>query len=138
MKKLTPKFAGAFGVLALLATVCFAENPKPVPSPAVPVPAAGAAQSSQDAAAATAGTPLPARESSAPSVSEKAAATPKASGHNGQPRVFRRIGTGAAFTPDPGMATRKYKHCKYNEKGAITNAPCTGTKKDDKGVTWWP
>ncbi len=36
------------------------------------------------------------------------------------------------------MATKKYKDCKYDEKGRITNAPCTGTQKDDKGVTWWP
>jgi hypothetical protein len=70
--------------------------------------------------------------------SEKATVDPGAPGTPAKPRVFRQVGTGAVITPGPGMATRKYKDCKYDDKGKITNAPCTGTKKDDKGVTWWP
>ena len=69
---------------------------------------------------------------------EKATDAPGAAGTPAKPRVFRQVGTGAVITPGPGMATRKYKDCKYDDKGKITNAPCTGTKKDDKGVTWWP
>jgi len=70
--------------------------------------------------------------------SGKATVDPKAAGTPAKPRVFRQVGTGAVITPEPGMATKKYKDCKYNDKGAVTNAPCTGVKKDDKGVTWWP
>lgn len=70
--------------------------------------------------------------------SEKAGANSRATGAPAKPRVFRQVGTGAIITPEPGMAARKYKDCKYDEKGRITNAPCTGTQKDDKGVTWWP
>lgn len=70
--------------------------------------------------------------------SEKATPKSKAAGTPAKPRVFRQVGTGAIITPEPGMATKKYKDCKYDEKGRITNAPCTGTQKDDKGVTWWP
>ncbi len=74
----------------------------------------------------------------AASASGKATADPKAAGTPAKPRVFRQVGTGAVITPEPGMAAKKYKDCKYDDKGRITNAPCTGTKKDDKGVTWWP
>ncbi len=70
--------------------------------------------------------------------SEWTTAKSKAAGTPAKPRVFRQVGTGAVITPEPGMATKKYKDCKYDDKGKITNAPCTGTKKDDKGVTWWP
>ncbi len=70
--------------------------------------------------------------------SEKPGTAPKAAGTPAKPRVFRQVGTGAVITPEPGMAAKKYKDCKYDEKGRITNAPCTGTQKDDKGVTWWP
>jgi hypothetical protein len=70
--------------------------------------------------------------------SEKTTPKSKAAGTPAKPRVFRQVGTGAVITPEPGMATKKYKDCKYDEKGRITNAPCTGTQKDDKGVTWWP
>jgi hypothetical protein len=70
--------------------------------------------------------------------SEKSGTKSKAAGTPAKPRVFRQVGTGAVITPEPGMATKKYKDCKYDEKGRITNAPCTGTQKDDKGVTWWP
>jgi hypothetical protein len=70
--------------------------------------------------------------------SEKPGTASKAAGTPAKPRVFRQVGTGAVITPEPGMAAKKYKDCKYDEKGRITNAPCTGTQKDDKGVTWWP
>ena len=89
------------------------------------------------AAASYAKDPAPTGAASA-SASGKATVDPKAAGTPAKPRVFRQVGTGAIITPEPGMATKKYKDCKYDDKGHITNAPCTGTKKDDKGVTWWP
>jgi len=33
---------------------------------------------------------------------------------------------------------KKYKDCTYGDRGQVTNAPCTGTLADDKGVTWLP
>ena len=50
---------------------------------------------------------------------------------------FKSVDTGAEIAP-PADAAKKYKDCTYDSKGHVTNAPCTGTLKDDKGTTWWP
>ncbi len=40
--------------------------------------------------------------------------------------------------PPQGAGEKKWKDCSYDSAGHVTNAPCTGTKRDDKGTTWWP
>ncbi len=122
MKRLAASLVTALGVCALVATASFANDPAPAPSAAKaarPHPGSGAPPAA-DPAAATGAPPKPMRSHAAP-------------------HVFRKVGTGEVIpNPEPGSAVKKWKDCTYNDKGAVTNAPCTGVKKDDKGVTWWP
>lgn len=74
----------------------------------------------------------------APAASPMAAGTvkpaepqsPKASGAIAMPAPHRG--------PPQAAGEKKWKDCTYDSAGHVTNAPCTGTLKDDKGTTWWP
>ncbi len=127
MTRLGSSLLAALGVCALFATASLANDPAPAP----------AAAKAKPHAAPGSGAP----PSADPATADPAAASgaaPRPMRSHAMPHVFRKVGTGEVITPAPGDATKKWKDCTYNEKGAVTNAPCTGVKKDDKGVTWWP
>lgn len=142
MKAHLPGIALAMGLAAVLGTASLANDPAGTPPAASPKTTSATPAPKVTPTAPAAPAPSPA-SALAPRDAASGQATGKRSTRPGpadeaKPRVFKKVGTGEVFTPEPGAATKKWKDCTYDEKGRVTNAPCTGTKKDDKGVTWWP